>query len=92
MFREYETAKILDQSSYAHPCPHCKSGESDSQWVKFQKKIVYSPSIFLFHLDRYGKNISDNISSRSYHSDSYSKGQQLYVGGLILVNFIKQIF
>jgi len=78
---EYEKPQILDESAYAHPCP-CKGGSRNSEWVKYKKTIVYQPPIFLFHLDRYGKNMSDNYTSyrsSSKSSGSYSKGQSVMV-------------
>eukprot|EP01083_Nonionella_stella_P246285 855255_1 len=77
---EYQKPKIFDETCYAYPCPHCKSG-SNSKWTKITKTIVYSPPVFLFHLDRYGKNMtSSTVKSRpSSNSNSYYVGQELMV-------------
>eukprot|EP01084_Bolivina_argentea_P028969 53805_1 len=71
---EYKTPKILDASCYGFPCSNCKP-QASSLWVKVQKKIVHSPPIFLFHLDRYGKNTTVNHikSRRNSYSGRYRR-------------------
>jgi len=78
---EYTKPQILDESTYEYPCP-CKGGSRNSDWIKYKKSIVYSPPIFLFHLDRYGKNMRDiytSCKSTYKSSGSYSKGQSVFV-------------
>jgi len=74
---EYESTKMYDDT-YAYLCPHCPS-QSNNKFIEVRKKIVYSPPILLFHLDRYGKSSKTSYEMVTVSMASYHIGQQLLV-------------
>eukprot|EP00485_Elphidium_margaritaceum_P011686 CAMPEP_0202689316 /NCGR_PEP_ID=MMETSP1385-20130828/4606_1 /ASSEMBLY_ACC=CAM_ASM_000861 /TAXON_ID=933848 /ORGANISM="Elphidium margaritaceum" /LENGTH=904 /DNA_ID=CAMNT_0049344437 /DNA_START=53 /DNA_END=2764 /DNA_ORIENTATION=+ len=52
---EYQKPAVLDESAYSYLCRHCNRGRPAS-FVCMTKTIVHCPVVFVFHLDRFGRD------------------------------------